>query len=115
LLTAVALVAVVASFTGNPNIRFWEIAYAKHNFTDAFRVRYPDQFNSSVSWLLTSYGKWLTYYKCSILFLLFVIIFAVVLYKKRSLPPKASVRILALIVVVDPGHRIYQIPRRAIH
>src|SRR6185295_2378631 len=32
-------------------------------------------------------------------FLLFVIIFAVVLYKKRSLPPKAAVRILALIVL----------------
>jgi hypothetical protein len=60
----------IATYKGNPNIRVWEVLYAKQTFLEVFQVRYPEQFKSSVNWLVTHYIKWLTYYKCAILFLI---------------------------------------------
>lgn len=62
-------------------------------------MRYPEQYKSSVSWLVTHYIKWLTYYKCAILFLIFILGFAAILFKKRRLSVKTGLRILVVIVM----------------
>jgi beta-lactamase class A len=91
----------IASYTNNPNIRFWEIALEKQKFVEAFRVRYPEQFRSSVSWLVSAHGKWLTWYKCAILFLILIpAAGAISAYKKKMLS-KRTVRAIFVIVVLS--------------
>jgi beta-lactamase class A len=93
-------ILTIGSYTKNPNIRFWEIALEKQRLMDAFRVRYPDRFASSVNWLVSDYGKWQTYYKCAILFLPFVLLLAAVqIYRKRDFSSKMFYRILTLLVL----------------
>jgi beta-lactamase class A len=89
----------IGTYAGNPNIKFWEIAYEKQNYLQAFRGRYPEQYRSSITWLITDYGKWLTYYKCSILFFLFAIVLSVIHLRKREHRSRASYgRIFALLI-----------------
>ncbi len=89
----------VGTFGKNPNIRIWEINYLKQNFLQEFQAKHPDQYRSSVSWLSDLYGKWFTYYKCSILFLVFTIVLAWIhLRKRKNRSPRSLRRIFALLL-----------------
>jgi beta-lactamase class A len=90
----------IAGYTNNPNIRVWEIANEKQKFVDKFRERYPGRFSSSINWLLSTYGKWLTWYKCAIVFLILVPAIAfVVSYKKKTLSRRTVRAIFAFVIL----------------
>lgn len=91
--------AEIGSYGKNPNLHVWEIHFFKDNFLQDYRTKFPDHYRSLVSWLSELYGKWLTYYKCSIIFLAFVLVLTFFYMRKKQNRSFISFRrILALLI-----------------
>ena len=89
----------IAGYSGNPEIRFWDVYHLKENYLQEFQAKYPEQYRSTVNWLSNSSGKWLIYYKCSVLFFIFSICLIVYhLRNKQNRSAASFLRILALLI-----------------
>jgi hypothetical protein len=82
-------------------MRLWEILSLKENYLQEIRTRYPEQYNSFVSWLNESYGRWFSYYQCSILFLVFVLCLAVFYFRKKDHWNWASLRRICALLILS--------------
>lgn len=92
-------IADIGSYSNNPQIHVWEILSLKQNYLQDYQTRYPDHYRSLVTWLSEAYGKRQTYYKCSVIFLLFALILSIFhLCKTPHRSLSSFMRVFALLI-----------------
>ncbi len=92
----------IGSFSSNPKIHIWELENLKSTFLEGYKAKYLDYYNSNINWLVEKSGKWLRYYQCAITFFLFLIIFTIVIIRKKTYRSyKVLLRILILFILTS--------------
>lgn len=102
---------MIGSYGKNSKIRIWEIETLKNNLSEGYKAKYPEYYRSNVNWLIDKSTKWIRYYECAVAFLIFVLIFTIVVMRKkynRSFKVLFKIFVLLILTILWISYTRYQ-------